>query len=775
MKYIFYLKLFAICLVGAIAFIVNSCSKLDVENEIKKERISGFVQKGPYVNGTQILMAELNSSMEQTGKLFSTQITDNKGTFEINNIELTSSYVEFSASGFYFDEVKGDISAAQLTLFALSDVTDISSVNVNILTHLERRRVEYLVANGKSFSEAKSQAQKEILAIFGFEKANMKDSENLDISVDNEDNAILLAISVILQGNRSVGDLTELLASISSAIRTTGVLENETIMNQLRSTSLQLNSAEIRQHLVSRYQSLGITANIPDFDTYVGAFLSYTAGEPFALTQDPVDVTPTSAIFTAMVNPNSASTTVSFEYGTTEEYGNIVTFEQDALNGNKGMPVQVAVSSLDPATTYHFRVKAENEHGAYYGLNRSFTTLGEASDAETLSATDITLTSVTLRGVVNPNHLSTTVVFEYGTSTELGSEINAIQSPISGHNQVNVTAELKDLQPGTTYFYRVKAQNDLGVNYANKMEFKTLGDKPTAIVNFASLLGESVLMNGTVNPNYFSTVVSFEWGILGSFENSTQALQSPLTGEDDFTVTAELSNLKSNTLYNFRVRAENELGVTFSHIKNFRTYASTVQDIDGNVYPTIIIGDQEWMAKNLRTTRYNNGDPLQTGSTNCDVIDGEYNVYNNDENLLEIYGALYNWAAVSDERNICPTGWHVPGDEEWTILSDYLGGESVAGGKLKDTRSDYWNSPNVGATNEYGFTALPGGCQLCTNGLFEGLGSWGWWWTSTTHDNPESAWGREIHSNRANLISSAQNTIEMLGLSVRCIKTNPNL
>ena len=136
--------------------IIYSCKKDIDKSVIKKEKLSGYVQKGPYVNGTSIEMYELSSSLSQTGKTFGTKISDNKGSFEISNIALSSQYVEFSASGYYFNEFTGDISVAPLTLYALSDITNIASVNVNILTHLAKDRVEYLVGKGKGFFPAQA-------------------------------------------------------------------------------------------------------------------------------------------------------------------------------------------------------------------------------------------------------------------------------------------------------------------------------------------------------------------------------------------------------------------------------------------------------------------------------------------------------------------------------------------------------------------------------------------------------------------------------------------
>jgi len=151
---------------------------------------------------------------------------------------------------------------------------------------------------------------------------------------------------------------------------------------------------------------------------------------------------------------------------------------------------------------------------------------------------------------------------------------------------------------------------------------------------------------------------------------------------------------------------------------------SNVIDIDGNAYKTVKIGSQIWMSENLKTSHYRNGDsiPTVTDNTAWSVFTtGARCWYNNDSTTYENpYGNLYNWYAVVDNRNICPIGFHIPSNMEWSTLVDYLGGESIAGGKMKATGTIYWDSSNTGATNESGFTALGGGARIY-NGSFAGF------------------------------------------------------
>ncbi|MEM8969694.1 MAG: hypothetical protein AAGE93_24965, partial [Bacteroidota bacterium] len=154
-------------------------------SDTKITNLEGYVQKGPFINGTAITLSELDEKLIATGRNFTTQIADNRGSFSLKDIELESEFVQLQAEGFYFDEVKGEKSAAQLTLFALADVSDASSVNVNLLSHLERNRVVYLMQEEElDFQVAKTQAQQEILTAFGIEQDSIGYSEQLDISQD---------------------------------------------------------------------------------------------------------------------------------------------------------------------------------------------------------------------------------------------------------------------------------------------------------------------------------------------------------------------------------------------------------------------------------------------------------------------------------------------------------------------------------------------------------------------------------------------------------------
>lgn len=193
-----------------------------------------------------------------------------------------------------------------------------------------------------------------------------------------------------------------------------------------------------------------------------------------------------------------------------------------------------------------------------------------------------------------------------------------------------------------------------------------------------------------------------------------------------------------------------------------------VKDQDGNNYKTVKIGNQTWMAENLKTTKYNDGTAISLVSDSTvwvALTTPAYCWYDNDTTYKNTYGALYNGHTINTGK-LCPYGWHVSTDVEWSTLVSYLGGESVAGGKLKETGTPHWSSPNLGATNESGFAALPGGSRY-TNGLFFTIKNIGYWWSST-ENKTLNGWYRSMN-NRNSAVSRSYIDLTN-GFSVRCVK-----
>jgi uncharacterized protein (TIGR02145 family) len=200
--------------------------------------------------------------------------------------------------------------------------------------------------------------------------------------------------------------------------------------------------------------------------------------------------------------------------------------------------------------------------------------------------------------------------------------------------------------------------------------------------------------------------------------------------------------------------------------------STEVTDVDGNIYKTVKIGSQVWMAENLKVTKFSNGTsiPLVTNNKKwAHLTTPGFCWYNNDDTKNKsTYGALYNWYSVNT-RKLCPEGWHVPSDSDWNILSTFLGGKSVAGGKLKENGTSHWRSPNVGATNETGFSAIPGGMRGVDSGDYMGI-SCSWWSTTKDPEVFEHIMIQNLRFDESN-VSTGVGGMEV-GFSVRCLKDN---
>lgn len=209
--------------------------------------------------------------------------------------------------------------------------------------------------------------------------------------------------------------------------------------------------------------------------------------------------------------------------------------------------------------------------------------------------------------------------------------------------------------------------------------------------------------------------------------------------------------------------------ITSSCNKSDENDPSIIKDGDGNVYTSITIGTQVWLKENLKTTKLNDGTAIPLVTDNDEWINSTtaaYCWFDNNINNKNPYGALYNWNALNTGK-LCPSGWHVATDTEWTSLVNYLGSESVAGGKLKENGTLHWLSPNTDATNESGFSALPGGYRYELTGGTHYLGTGGYWWSSS-EESSLMAWRISMYNDYASVFKTSQNKIQ--GCSVRCNK-----
>lgn len=356
---------------------------------------------------------------------------------------------------------------------------------------------------------------------------------------------------------------------------------------------------------------------------------------------------------------------------------------------------------------------------------------------------------------------------------------------------------LTGLKPETTYYLKAYAVNSIGIGYGSQVTFKTLNVPTvlTADIASSSITQTSAIVGGEVVRDGGSPVIErgIYWGLAPNPESTGSKIQID-NGVGVFSYT--LSGLESNTTYFVKVFAKNSVGTTLGEVKSFKTLemdnSGTVMDIEGNIYKTIVIGMQTWMIENLKTVKYKDGTsiPNITSGDNWNLNNFNkgpaYCWYSNNIGYKDLYGALYNWYAVNTGK-LCPEGWHVPTDEEWTILENYLisNGFNYDGTTVDNkiakalSTGTYWykstvegsvgNSDYPNKINSSGFSAIPAGFRS-HDGFFYYLGSCSAWWTSTLAESVSLVrpYRRYIYGNDVNINRSYE--YPNRGNSVRCIK-----
>ncbi|HNQ67276.1 MAG TPA: FISUMP domain-containing protein [Bacteroidales bacterium] len=334
------------------------------------------------------------------------------------------------------------------------------------------------------------------------------------------------------------------------------------------------------------------------------------------------------------------------------------------------------------------------------------------------------------------------------------------------YNLNSFSTTIFGLSENTTYYVRAFATSSEKTVYGQQLVFTTVAS-PRLTTTDASLVTATTAISGGNIQSDGGFAITFRGVCWSTSQNPTITNSHTSDGSGIGSYTSNITGLSQATTYFVRAYATNSLGTNYGNQVSFTTEEMTsfIDARDGTEYSTVQIGNQIWMAENLKYLPYVS--PPTNGSTTAKY----YYVYNYNgttvsvakaQNNYKIYGVLYNWAAA---QTACPTGWHLPSDTEWTELTNYLGGESVAGGKLKEIGTEHWSSPNTGATNEFGFSALPGG-NRSINGTFLNIENYGFYWSSTLASN--NAYRRGMFYASSSVTSSA-NTKD-LGFSVRCVK-----
>jgi len=315
---------------------------------------------------------------------------------------------------------------------------------------------------------------------------------------------------------------------------------------------------------------------------------TFITGGPLAYTFSASDFGVNSVRLNGAVNANGFPAAVRFEYGLTDAYGNEINALPDSATGTVNVSVSAVLTGLVPATTYHYRVKAENSNAISNGYDMTFTT--GTPFVSTVPASNIGAFSAQLNGIVNANNFPTSIKFEYGTTPVYGHEVTAIPDSATGTGNVNIIYPLSGLLMNTSYHYRVMAVNSIGTSYSNDMAFTTNNVLPTAITQAASEISyHSAKLNALVNPHQVATHIFFDYGLTSSYGNEISAFPSFSSDTLDLNVYSELNNLVSNTLYHFRIKAVTSNDTVFGNDRIFFTGQSEIPNFDFEIWDSTTI------------------------------------------------------------------------------------------------------------------------------------------------------------------------------------------
>jgi uncharacterized protein (TIGR02145 family) len=427
-----------------------------------------------------------------------------------------------------------------------------------------------------------------------------------------------------------------------------------------------------------------------------------------------------------------------------------------------------SITGLTPGVTYHVRAYSTNSAGTSYGNDATFATPAILAALTTAIISSPTATSAASGGTITSDGGAAVTARGVCWNTSAGpTTANTKSSDATGTG--TFTSSITGLSPVTTYYVRAYATNSAGTSYGDELSFTTPPAVPSLVTARMELVTTtSALAGGNVILDGGAAVTNRGVCFNTTGSPSTADFKTSL-GAGAAIFISDLSGLTAGTTYYVRAYATNSAGTGYGNSISFVTVPTSVSDADGNVYNIALIDTQVWMKENLKTTKLNDGTaiPNITDATWATVTTPAMGWYNNNEaTYKDVYGGYYNFYTVSTGK-LCPTGWRVPNDHDWTALFTFLGGTNAAGGKMKEAGLTHWNSPNTGATNSSGFSGLPGGYRFPGDGSYGGLTQIANWWTTTQQD-PNMGFHKQLQWDTP--VIGQAGGVKTWGRNVRCVK-----
>ena len=730
---------------------------------IKNMEVAGVSQKGPFVKGSAVTLQGVDcKTLKPTDEVYEGDVKSDAGDFIVEGVTLSTSCAVLEVTGNYRSEITGKNTAGELTLRAVTDLGDRKTVNVNLFTHLEYERVVYLVTvAGKSFAEAKSQAEKEVLATFGIKEA-FEELENLNLFESGDGNAALLAVSVMMQGGVDVAGLVKRLGKFEDSFAESGEwndAETRTSIAEWVETAVASGELDsIRKNVVD----WGYAGEVPAFEKYVETFVDSAAvsssSAKIPTSDEPVEsssaegssssVTSVSSSGDGSETPSSSGTRVVEGSLTDLRDGQV--YRTIEINGQVWMAENLNYKT-DDSRCYHDSLENCAKYGRLYVWAEALNVCPEGW------------------------HLPDTTEWYallYGTIGDIA--------------EVGIEELGRNIRSKSDWLY----QGTGGIDAKDALGFSVLpggsGDSSSYVgkgynANFWTALSYSNRESYSVYISY-NNAVAFSIDDKGFFE-SVRCLKGKPVGASSSGSSAVSSSSEAIPI---SVLCKTE-------VVDACEYGTLTDDRDGQTYKTVKIGEQWWMAENLNY--YDSMDINVKRKSWCYGVD-----FNKDSSTCDVYGRLYSWAAAVDSvklasdanhpldcgyekdctlpskvQGVCPSGWHLPDNDEWKVLFETVGGDSTAGNNLKayDGVWARFQGAGVVETDIVGFSALPAGRKRGLYSEFDAVGLSAYFWSATQDEESQNhtfAYHMELNSDKTSARLTTFNSAKDESYSVRCVK-----
>ena len=758
---------------AAMAAFVAACSSSDDKDVaggasgdmgIVASAITGDAQKGPFVKGSAVTVQGIDcKTLQLTDERFEGEVNSDKGDFSVKDVSLKSTCALFEVTGLYRSEITGKTSSKELTLRALTDLKDRESVNINILTNLEYERLVHLVTEkGKTFAEAKAQAEQEVLAAFDI-AGSFEEFENLNIFESGDGNAALLAVSVMMQAKTDDAGLAKRIEKFEDSFAETGMWKDSAAKATISDWAAGAIAGNGLDSIRKNIETWDIGDTVAAFEKYIEAF-----GDTVILSSDslpsssstPVEDLSSSSVTLAV--PCKTETEDNCEYGTLTDERDGQTYKTVKIGDQVWMAENLNYS--DSAKTASLKGKSwcydnDPDNCEKYGRLYTWAAAIDSVKFSTEKSLDC----------------------GYGKTCALPDTVQGICP--SGWR-------LPRKADWETLFSAVGGQGTAGKILKTQTGWNNNGNGMDAVGFSGWPAGDG---NGRGSSNFkgdgtyfWSSTESSEHGAY--FVSLYYRIDSTFLNHNDKDYAYSVRCVKesvgelpsSSVVSSSSVASSSSIAMAApckTESEDNCEYGTLTDNRDGQTYKTVKIGDQIWMAENLNYAY------LQPTAS----LDSSSFCYNDSAEYCAKYGRLYTWAAAMDSvgtwstngkgcgngktclptypvRGVCPEGWHLPTQEEFETLINAVGGQSKAGKMLRFTSG--WNS-NGNGTDAYGFSALSVGWRY-EYGSYYGNGEEVDFWSSTEYNNISAIY-RYLHYDDENLLGENFGS-KRDGFSVRCVK-----